>query len=202
MELTVHANERILGRTKMLTQDVLSLIIGGAVVKLGSSHRYEYLLFYSPPDRRTKVAIVTRERTALISVWETDYPLPKNIGRVTHRLEKLAERRVREFLFWRIKENGFAQKPAEHLVRIRVIEGKRCVYEYDAGMFLSLRFASRKAVIEAASPALKRIHSIVEENKSLTDKKVTYDVCVIDPETQKVVRMCTVRDTASLQVLL
>ena len=106
MELSNHGRERIYGRTKMLPEDVLSIVSGEAAVDLGSVERRRYFLFYSPPDRDTKVAIVSEDRTRIISIWEKDYNFPVGIRRVTQWHEKRARILLQDFLFARFKEKN------------------------------------------------------------------------------------------------
>lgn len=103
MELSYHGFERIYGRTKMLPEDVLSVISSEAAVDLGSVERRRYFLFYSPPDKDTKVAIVSEDRTRLITIWEKDYNFPVGVKRVTQKMEKEAHKFLQNFLFARIK---------------------------------------------------------------------------------------------------
>ena len=101
LELTVHGSERIHGRTKMTIKDVLSVIENGAVVTLGETTECEYLLFYSPPDHCTKIAVVAAKRTYLISIWERDYFLPEGVSRPNKQRDRKAREVLSRFLFKR-----------------------------------------------------------------------------------------------------
>jgi hypothetical protein len=185
MKFTMHGNERVLGRTKMLTEDVLSLICADAVVALGSLSGCEYLLFYSPPDRCAKIAVVSPGRELLISVWERNFTLPPGIVRVTKMLETKAYCAARAFLLQRILARQ-PKKPARQCpMKIDVIERGKVAYVDDAGTISSDDIYSRETVLALTATRLKLIFRIVEENKVLDGWRVRYSVRILDPDTLK-----------------
>ena len=115
MKLTIHGSERIFDRTKMVVRDVLSIISSNAVVELGSHGGCKYLLFYSPPDNRTKIAVVTDGRTHLVSIWESDYFLPTGLKSVNKENKRKAMHLCREFMFKRFAAAQQAERPKIHL---------------------------------------------------------------------------------------
>ena len=106
MELTQHGSERIQGRTRMVAKDVLSLISHGAVVELGGENNFEYLLFYSPFDECAKIAVVTKDRTHLVSIWEKYFYLPPGILKVNRKRERAAKEALKAFLLRRSLSNS------------------------------------------------------------------------------------------------
>jgi len=110
MQLTGHGLQHIQDRTALLAKDVLSIISGGAVVNLGSTQGYEYLLFYSPSDKACKIAVMSEGRTHLVSVWNADFALSRGIRRVTRQREAQARKKLRTFIFHRAT-GGALQAP-------------------------------------------------------------------------------------------
>lgn len=105
MELTDHGLERIQGRTQLVPSDVLSIIANDAVVYLGSRNQYEFLLFYSPLDHCTKIAVVAEQRSCLVSVWEAYFKLPLGVRPADSHRKRKAYKLLREYQFRQIKEN-------------------------------------------------------------------------------------------------
>lgn len=106
MEMTVHGLVRLNERTKMREEDIVTLIVANVVISLGFYEMYEYLLFYSPNDRSCKIAIVSEDRSTLITVYGAEYRIPKNLKRPTRQLLEQAKFIFTDFLFKRIKENN------------------------------------------------------------------------------------------------
>ena len=104
VELSIHAHERIQYRTRMLDRDVLALVSSSdAVISLGRDERYEYLLFFAPPDNAAKVAVVSSDGSVLVSVWLSSFALPDGITPVTEDLVREVRKRCQDHLFKRIK---------------------------------------------------------------------------------------------------
>lgn len=123
MELTIHGKLRIQGRTHLVAKDVISIIEAGAFVNLGSDAKGNFLLFFSPFDHQCKIAIVAKKENALVSIWEKNYVLPVGIKRVTFAREKVAEGKVRAYLFDRLRKNSTA--PQEVTIQVEVwVNGK------------------------------------------------------------------------------
>ena len=112
MELSNHGLERIYDRTKLHPDDVLSIVSAEAAVDLGVADGQRYFLFYSQPNKSTKIALVSEDRRRLISIWEKDYNLPTGVKKVTWQRERDAQTLLQAFLFARIKaknkQNGGA----------------------------------------------------------------------------------------------
>jgi hypothetical protein len=77
MQITVHAAQRIQGRTKLQIKEVLSRLNSGMGVEIECPGSYKFLLFYSPRDCCTKLAVVSKNSQTLVSIWESDYLLPR-----------------------------------------------------------------------------------------------------------------------------
>lgn len=112
MKLTWHGTKRVYDRTKMHLNDVLSIISAGAAVDLGLVGGERYFLFYSPPNKSTKIAVVSADRMRLISIWESDYTLPSGIKRITWEMKREARILLQKFLFARIKAKNAQHKGA------------------------------------------------------------------------------------------
>ncbi|MDO8593591.1 MAG: hypothetical protein Q7R59_01675 [bacterium] len=110
MDFTDHGIEHICDRTSMRPEDVLSVVSDGASVDLGlSSNGYRYFLFYSSPDNCTKIAIVSGDRTCLVSIWENNYRLPEDVKKATRGRDYRARKKLRAYVFSRLKKTP---KPA------------------------------------------------------------------------------------------
>ena len=105
MELTGHARGRIIydERTRMHLDDVLSVVSGNATVYLGVADKGRYLLFHSPPDKGSKIAIVSEDTGRIITILDGSYGVPVGVKKVTRKMELKARDLLRDFLFARIK---------------------------------------------------------------------------------------------------
>src|SRR6185437_11200963 len=92
MLLTQHALEHLRGRTLLLPEHVQCIIENNLVVSKGCANGYEYLLFYSPPDRIGKIAITTENRERLVSIWHEHFYLPQEVAALT--LEDVPQARL------------------------------------------------------------------------------------------------------------
>lgn len=91
MENTVHAHQRILERTKLRDEDVLWIIRNNLFVDLGFFEGRQFVCFYSPPDQRSKIAVVSSgEPRVLISILEEEFHLPKTVKKVDRKVSTLA----------------------------------------------------------------------------------------------------------------
>lgn len=86
----------------MHPDDVLSIISGGGAVELGSDDRGKFFLFYSWPNRRSKIAIVSADKY-LVTILERYHAVPIGVKNVTKDLEKEAYDLLQKFLFTRFK---------------------------------------------------------------------------------------------------
>ena len=168
MELTIHAFERIMGRTSMLPEDVQAIVASGAVVRLGSDGEYEFNLFYSPHDRTTKIAMVVDCGRILVSIWESTYFLPEGVREVTPADKREARRVFTKFLFARLKD---AHETPEMTVaiRVRVSENgyrrtKKIVHAEPLGEMPISSLRSSEAVIAACSPRLRELTGEMESS--------------------------------------
>ena len=129
MDVTRHGLERIQSRTRMVTSDVLSIIAHNAVVVLGAQNGFEFLLFYSPPDLRTKIAVVTHNRSHLISIWESHFALPPGIARANTKRNRKAKDLLRAYQFQLIKDN---LKPRKYRMRIQILVRGKIMSEHES----------------------------------------------------------------------
>jgi hypothetical protein len=201
MELTGHGSERIQSRTKMLTKDVLSIITGGAVVNLGSDNGYEYLLFYSPPDDSTKIAVVADNREHLISIWNGDFVLPTGLLRVNYKRKEAAKKALATFI---LKESKKARTtpqtkktPNGIAVKIQVKVDRKAVFVQDCGEYPSDRSTKREYVLSLLWPQLEPIVRDVEMlvKEDGQRKQVCYDLCLFRQKTSQCFKVHTITHT-------
>src|SRR3989344_2550217 len=179
MELTIHGVERIQGRTKMQVRDVMELISSGAVVSLGSDNAYEYLLFYSRPNKSARIAVVALGRKRLISVGQKDYRLPDGIRCVDAQLVQRAHDVSSSFYSRKEKARFRAAQKSRLRVSLFVLEGKRTILRYDCGFMATANASSADATLAFVMPQLQVIVPLVEANKGTAKAPVRYEVwCV------------------------
>lgn len=179
MQFTAHGAERVLRRTNLLGKDVLSIISSNAVVSLGFWHNYEYLLFYSPNDGVTKIAVVTRDRGTLVSVWYDDYVLPKGVSRVTRQLKRKARQVLAQFAIKKVESKETRD------VKLDIVVGKKIVYSHDFGRFLAKDLKSIESIIQTLLPNLSPIIKVVEDCQSQIPGSVKYDFWLFEPESAR-----------------
>ncbi len=181
MELNWHGFKRVRGRTRMLTEDVVAIILAEAVVELGRDSRGEFLLFYSPRDKSTKIAVVSIGRGVLLSIWESSFQLPQGVSKVTAKLEKEARGKLRNFLIERAKKKLIPgevkeSKPALYDLEISVCVGDIVVYRRDCGQVEKNKIKTLEEILAFLRPVTGQILSVVEDNLFSIGGPVTYDI--------------------------
>lgn len=185
MKITPHATERILDRTKMRIEDVLSIVSNGAGVELGKTEGYRYLLFYSPPDNVSKIAVVSDCGSHLISIWDRNFALPDGIGKVTREHERRARIVMKNFIFERLAPHN---KKRFFTAKIQILEGQSVVFEADGGEIPTREIYTLESAFKYLAPRLAPIAQVVEEYKECAERKIKYRILLIDPETAERVR--------------
>ncbi|HEY0010484.1 MAG TPA: hypothetical protein VGB97_01050 [Candidatus Paceibacterota bacterium] len=164
MYLTIHGVERIQGRTQMLIKDVLSLIENKKVVELGTDGRFDYLLFYSAPDRSCKIAVVTKDRVKLVSVWHRYFRFP--IG-ICLTKEKEAEARILAVSrTLRAEIHVYKDGSEEFVLKAGTINVQRGLHEITA--------------LAAVASQMQALVDVVEENRSRIKGRVKYRIYMFD----------------------
>lgn len=190
MKLTTHGFERIYSRTRMHHDDVLSIVENQAAVDLGSAYGQRYFLFHSPPDRRTKIALVSGDLKVLISIWEDDYRCPDGIRKVTPELKMEALIAFRRFRFSRIKapepEKPVA-KPSLLRATVVVYSGQNPIYECDGGEIPPEDVLTRDSLAAVLMPKLIPIVTLVELHKRRSDGRIQYCIRLSDANTSRFV---------------
>ncbi|MDE1925084.1 MAG: hypothetical protein KGH79_02805 [Patescibacteria group bacterium] len=188
MYLTQHGEERIQGRTKMLTKDVLDIISNNAVVNLGSVGKYEYLLFYSPLDRISKIAVVAEDRQYLVSIWHRDYFLPAGVERPTDKHDKEARLALTKLLMSRVKIKPPGPKPLRLFeVKIEVEEDSEVVYEHDSGN-IQAEDAELHSIWNLIKPQLASIASVITANQDKVRGRIRYWIILHESGTGKIIK--------------
>ncbi len=174
MKFTVHAAERINGRTKMYSDDVLSILAAGATVYLGSDGNTLFFLFYSPPDKECKIALVREEH--LISIWEKGFALPGRVRRVSSSMESRARKLLETFIYSRIKEGLSGTSRYTH-VSILVYVGGKFEYEHRVGeRNLTNIPRAFEHILVAMMPDLIQVAKVVEEHAETDKATVSYRI--------------------------
>lgn len=163
VDISIHGHLRVYDRTKMLPEDVLSLIRANKVVSLGVNNKQEFLLFYSPREKMSKVAIVSADRSTLISVWEIDFNFPHNIIRPTKGMIHQAKTLMNEYLFNQAKKNYSFSVEKILLVKISLLVCDERVYR-EEGLVPESKTLRLDDLIEVLREELLRISSVVSEH--------------------------------------
>jgi hypothetical protein len=185
MDASVHGLERIYGRTKMLTEDVLSIIEAGAVVDLGKDERARYLLFYSRPDRKTKVAVVSLDGSVLISILHNDFFLPEGVARVTKRRDHEAQEKFARFIFTQVAVRTAVREREPLLtVDVQVLQRGSVMQTHTCGIVIwnIVRRLDSLLRFEFVATQLRRVFDTVVKSKT---GKVNYRIRVQNPTTGK-----------------
>lgn len=198
MELTIHGRKRILGRTKMLTKDVLALLTNGAFVSLGVVDGREYLLFYSPPDKECRIAVVSADHARLISIWGLGYHLPEGVRKASKRDQRCARDALREYLF-RTMEAHFSPEIFLN-AKIEVQVNAKPVYEYEAGTVPLSVSERRSETFQHLEPCLRELTTAVESLRDqIEGAKVHYAVYLRNPRAPQAIRYYTLPHTHAVE---
>lgn len=165
MDLTIHAIERIQGRTKMQIKDVLSLINNKQTVELGSHEQWHFLLFFSLIDSSFKIAVLNRQRTILVSIWKGHYKLP---GHLTVTNEHKAQARL-------------LVTPETLEAEIHVYEDGKEEFVYPAGIISREHIFSHELAFAFLEPHFRFLASTVEAHRTKV-KKIVYRIWIFNPE--------------------
>jgi len=181
MELTRHGVWRIRGRTKMRVKDVLSIVAGGAAVRLESGSGNRYFLFYSPPDKQAKIAITSPNGMHLISIWASDFHLPAGVQAVTPRLERQARTLLEQFLFARAKGAVQRIEPRKLEVKIEVRVEHQVVYTHNAGQITVQEAETLGSISRALTTHLSQIARLIEAHKEMATGRIKYVIRLYGP---------------------
>ncbi len=176
MKLTFHAAERILDRTKLNPKDVLSIVAEGATIVIGHTVDGTYHLFYSPPDRRCKVAIVLGDKH-LISVWETDFAFPAGIRHIDAGLELQAKKALKRLLWSRIPTSE--PRILTATARLYVNETFDCARS--CGEVSPDRARNLETILLDVRPELSKFVLEIDETKKGTQERIRYRINIVDP---------------------
>ncbi len=181
MEPTVHGAERVIGRTKMLMKDVLSIISNRAAVQLESNDGKCYFLFYSPPDMQMRVAVVSSDGQRLISILRGDFLLPAGVQAITPKLGREARALLRNFLFARAKATARKEASRKLGVKIEVCAGSEVIYTHDGGQITIQEAETLGSISKALTMHLSRIVRLVEANKEMVNCRIKYVIRLFNP---------------------
>lgn len=162
MELSNHGVERIQERTKMVQKDVLDVVNGGAAIELGTIAQGAFLLFYSPYDRNTKIAVVSQDRKVLVSIWENYFKLPEGIKRPSGKDHRKARIKLQDFLYQRMFPSSVKRSNADYEVHIEIRSGKTVLHRH----VLKYTFSKEPKDIQLLFPVLtKEMRALIAEHE-------------------------------------
>lgn len=169
MEISTHGIERIQKRTKMSRKNILAMVAEGKVIDLEIPGSYVYLLFFSPPDVCTKIAIVSLDRKTLVTIFESDFNLPR--GRVVTNAQNAKARSL--------------AVPGELQAEIRVYKGSEQIYIHPAGTIERGDCYFIDTTVKAIAAPLQEVIAVIEMQSHTTRNQVWYDFKFFDPVVQK-----------------
>lgn len=181
VELTVHAHERILTRTRMRDREVLDIIDADAVVLLGDDGRCEFLLFYSPPDHCVKIALVSLKDRCLVSVWGGAYVLPDGVTPVNEALSLIARTRYEQFSFSRAYLNS----------RLTVFVKSRPVHKTTIGHIPVAASGTARTVTRFFQQQLNDVARLLDEHRGFSKGRVHYLIELHEPSKGEVKKYFT-----------
>ncbi len=182
MLVTDHALLRIRQRSRLSADQIVSLIEHGAFVSLGTSEQYEYLLFYSPLDRRTKIAIVSANRTTLVSIWENDFVRPASISKITKARVLEVKKLWKRYVFEKI----VVKQPRNVLITLYGIYRNKRIFTHEFGCHTThgLRLSD---VIGVVRDILATLLDAAECNRALYEDTVIFEIALRCQSTQRLV---------------
>jgi hypothetical protein len=183
MDVTIHALERIIERTRMTPKDVLAVIQAGASVSLGVVDKREFFLFWSPFDQDHKIAILGNDNKKLITVWETHFRLPKQTKKITSGRKRQSRDKFYEFMKKRVikKETSC---PQTLVVLIEVLEGYRKIFTHDMGPISFPKAPTRNGTIRLLREPLTVIVDTLEQHAAESSPNMSIDLLLSDPESK------------------
>lgn len=180
MKLRKHAIQRIIERSELPPKHVSDIVSHRAVVGLGFGRDCRFSLFYSPPDKGTKIALVSRDWQCLFSVWNSDFLLPHGITRITRELEEEACEVLKKFLHSRF---GGSEVTAQLAVTIDIRIGREILSVRDGGDIRAEDARTQNSILTAIGPQLAPIATRMNENTDDDPNHVRYGIHLINPRT-------------------
>ncbi len=183
MDVTIHALERIIERTRMTPKDVLEVIRAGAGMSLGVVDKREFFLFWSPFDKDHKIAVLDKDNKTLITVLETHFRLPTKMKKISLGMKLQARNEFRKFMKQRaIREEIACQQTFE--VLIEVLEGHRRIFTHNVGLVSFPKAPSRNGTIRLLKESLTVIVDTLEQYAAESSHNLSIDLQLSDPESK------------------
>lgn len=176
MRITAHSIMRADQRASMAPEDVVALIKGNAVVRLGASGNYDYVLFWSYPRQKAKIAVLSHDQKNLISIWEVDFALPGGVMSPKVKHFRKARRLYQKYTFDRLVAEPTGNETAS--VRIEIRRDDSVEYVYDCGIILATIGNSHVQVVTSLKKELSLLSKIVCDHAHLFPGSYSYVVVV------------------------
>lgn len=197
MKVRAHAVQRILERSKLPPRHVNDIVSHAAFVDLGLGRACRLALFYSPPDKGTKIAVISPDGASLLSLWNNNFVLPRGVTRVTPELEEEARAILHKFLQARFSQNGGLEQLAV-TIDIRIEE--RVVSVRDGGDIRTEDARTQSSLLAAVAPVLAPIAIGVHEDVDDDPNRVRYGIHLINSRTfLRAKRFVTVRHSTVMR---
>lgn len=204
MQTSIHGIEHVQRRTNMTLKDMHAILGRGIFISLGTNpaRESEFLLFYSPPDRECKIAVVSLDRKTLISIWDWNYKLPQGIDRVTRARRRRAKDLVRQDILKRASQAARTESYDCEL-RVDIRAGKMIHYVYGGvlGEIPPETIRSQSALVRFGDQLTSIMRDAEHKQKSTEGREPVYYFTIRRRDTGKEVRRWSYKHS-SLQKLL
>lgn len=200
MKIKLHAADRALERSRLPPKHVRDIITGRAFVDLGIGRTCRFLLFHSPPDEKAKIALVSLDEEYLVSVWNSNYVLPRGVSAVTPERETRAREVLEQCLRARF---GGIVNPAWLSVSVEIRSGDELVAVRDGGAIETADARSRSLILGALKDRFLPIVTETDKTARKALHPVGYKIHLINPRTLLPVRSPVIvqHETAEKQIL-
>jgi hypothetical protein len=172
MELTIHGTERIQERTKMSVMEVRELLVNNVAVSLGLKGVREYLLFFSPADNTTKIAVVDKNRRSLVSVLEKHYRLPAGVSKVTSGKAKAARKKYGRFLLRHVPPVNRNKRAVRVVLEVRV--KRKLIFKHELGSAQWGQVSNHERVLKFLKNEFETLVPLAETYRRDKEPSVSY----------------------------
>ena len=169
-----HAVERLALRTKMAVEDLQMILAADAYVYLGSRGRRSFLLFYSPRDRKCKVAVID-QGWKVVTILPRGARLPEGVDSITQARQQKAKTAFNGFVF-----EKFCGLTDERKQCLNVLVEIQIDKKPEVGVELPAIYPecaeSFETLLPIILPDLYTVVRAVEESRTVGKKKISYRI--------------------------
>lgn len=173
------------------------IVSHAAVVELGLGRACRLSLFYSPPDKATKIAVISPDQSSLLSIWNNNFVLPRGVAPVTPEAEVAARDILQRFLRSRF---GGSDSSPYLAVTIDVRIGDKVLSVRDGGDIRAEDARTQSSLLSAVAHVLAPIAIGVDKDTDDDLNHFKYGIHLINPCTFTIAkRFVTVRHSTVMR---